>query len=146
MQIALNGKPSDLLGIGDIVFPSLLAGYSLHSDLKKEANLTNPIIDDSVAIDPVKVIDMLYIYNPKNVCTIHKFELFCYIYVKLNLSMFQASLAGYALGCLLCELFQTGSGQPALIYIVPSMFLVLSMQYLIISAKRTLNKNLKDFS
>jgi len=65
MQIALNGKPSDLLGIGDIVFPSLLAGYSLHSDLKKEANLTNPIIDDSVAIDPVKVIDILYIYNPK---------------------------------------------------------------------------------
>ena len=62
MQIELDGKPSDLLGIGDIVFPSLLAGYSLYSDLKKESSLINPRIDDdSVAIDPVKVIDMLNI-------------------------------------------------------------------------------------
>ena len=69
------------------------------------------------------------------------FAPFIDIHVQLNLSMFQASLAGYALGCLLCELFQTGSGQPALIYIVPSMFLVLSIQYLVLSAKNTLNKN-----
>ena len=30
-------------------------------------------------------------------------------------------LGGYALGCLLCEVYQTGSGQPALLYVVPAM-------------------------
>ena len=38
-----------------------------------------------------------------------------------DISVFASSLAGYVFGCLLLEIFQTGSGQPALIYLVPSM-------------------------
>ena len=37
-------------------------------------------------------------------------------------SLFSSSVLGYGIGCLLCEIFQTGQGQPALLYIVPSMF------------------------
>ena len=37
-------------------------------------------------------------------------------------SLFSSSVLGYGIGCLLCETFQTGQGQPALLYIVPSMF------------------------
>ena len=38
-----------------------------------------------------------------------------------DISVFASSLAGYVFGCLLLEIFQTGQGQPALIYLVPSM-------------------------
>lgn len=41
----------------------------------------------------------------------------------LRNSVFSSSLIGYGLGCFLCEIFQTGEGQPALLYIVPSMLL-----------------------
>ena len=37
-------------------------------------------------------------------------------------SLFSSSMLGYGIGSLLCEIFQTGQGQPALLYIVPSMF------------------------
>ena len=37
-------------------------------------------------------------------------------------SLFSSSILGYGIGCVLCEIFQTGEGQPALLYIVPSMF------------------------
>eukprot|EP01031_Cornospumella_fuschlensis_P028016 gene28016-33831_t len=36
-------------------------------------------------------------------------------------SAFASSLVGFAVGCLACELSQTGAGQPALVYIVPAM-------------------------
>lgn len=37
-------------------------------------------------------------------------------------SYYSAALAGFAVGCILCELLQTGAGgQPALLYLVPSM-------------------------
>ena len=40
----------------------------------------------------------------------------------LKNSVFSSGLIGYGFGCFLCEIFQTGEGQPALLYIVPSMF------------------------
>jgi cation transporter-like permease len=36
-------------------------------------------------------------------------------------SIFSSSVVGYGIGCFLCELFQTGQGQPALLFIVPAM-------------------------
>lgn len=40
-------------------------------------------------------------------------------------SLFLTSMVGYALGCLLLDIFQTGQGQPALVYIVPTMSICL---------------------
>ena len=77
LQIAINGKPSDLLGLGDIIFPSLLASWSLRKDKESSDKLGN--------------------------------------------IFFRSSMFSYAIGCLALEVFQTGSGQPALLYLVPSM-------------------------
>ena len=80
LQIAIDGKPSDLFGLGDMVFPSLLAGWSLRKDRKIETDSKGDIY-------------------------------------------FRSSMVSYAIGCLALELLQTGSGQPALVYLVPSMLI-----------------------
>ena len=80
LQIAIDGKPSDLFGLGDMVFPSLLAGWSLRKDRKIETDGKGDIY-------------------------------------------FRSSMVSYAIGCLALELLQTGSGQPALVYLVPSMLI-----------------------
>ena len=36
--------------------------------------------------------------------------------------LYPSAMAGFVIGCLLCEVFQTGAGQPALLYVVPGMF------------------------
>ena len=82
-EVSMDGKVTDGLGLGDVVFPGILTGWSYRYDLKS--------IDGNEG--------------------------------QQGSSIFQASIAGYALGCFLCEIFQTGQGQPALIYIVPSMLL-----------------------
>jgi hypothetical protein len=40
---------------------------------------------------------------------------------KAGKSLYSASLVGFGVGCVLCEVLQTGAGQPALLYLVPSM-------------------------
>jgi hypothetical protein len=54
-----------------------------------------------------------------------------------KVSMYPATTSGFILGCILCELFQTGSGQPALVYIVPAMFVTVgtavSLRYVFVS-------------
>ena len=87
LTVSLNGKVSDALGLGDVIFPSLLAGWALRFD--NRANRASSAYPSS--------------------------------------SFYGASLGGYALGCLLCELLQTGAGQPALLYVVPAMVLTMSL-------------------
>ena len=88
-QINVGGKPSDLLGVGDVVFPSMLASWAKRYDLSFDSG--NEDNDESSGL-------------------------------------FGASLIGFVLGCLLCEVLQTGQGQPALIYLVPSMFFTVTLQ------------------
>jgi hypothetical protein len=77
-QVQIRGAVSDLLGLGDAVFPSLLATFLRRYDLQSSQEDTK---------------------------------------------YFEASLVGFAGGCLACE-FVPGigsSGLPALLFIVPSM-------------------------
>lgn len=95
LEVSTGGRVSDALGLGDVVFPAILSGWSLRRD--KEAGTAAGqvgMIDESQA-DPSR--------NAK------------------RRSLYSASLVGYFLGCLLCDVFMTGNGQPALLYIVPSM-------------------------
>jgi hypothetical protein len=78
-QVRLRGIATDLLGLGDAVFPSLLSTFCLRLD--KELGSNN------------------------------------------NSSYFIASLVGFAVGCLACELVPgiSDTGLPALLFLVPSM-------------------------
>ena len=76
LQVNVNNKVTDVLGLGDIVFPSMLAGYTYRNN---------------------------------------------------GGTMYSATITGYFIGCFMCEVFQTGQGQPALLYIVPSMLIALGI-------------------
>jgi len=78
LQVSVGQQVSDLLGLGDIVFPSILAGWAKRWDIREEKEGRES-------------------------------------------GIYRATLSGFAIGCLLCEILQTGSGQPALIYLVPAM-------------------------
>jgi presenilin-like A22 family membrane protease len=80
LEVRLRGRVTDLLGLGDAVFPSLLSTFALRFDSSR--------------------------FDDRN-----------YPYY------FAASVAGYGIGCGLCE-FAPGigsSGLPALLFIIPSM-------------------------
>ncbi len=76
LQVNVNNKVTDVLGLGDIIFPSMLAGYTYRNN---------------------------------------------------GGTMYSATITGYFIGCFMCEVFQTGQGQPALLYIVPSMLIALGI-------------------
>ena len=78
LQVRLGGRVSDVLGLGDAVFPALVAGFAKRYDLAQEES-----------------------------------------------RLFPAALAGFGVGCLLCELSpgSDGRGLPALLYILPVMLL-----------------------
>jgi len=78
LQVRLGGRVSDVLGLGDAVFPALVAGFAKRYDLAQEES-----------------------------------------------RLFPAALAGFGVGCLLCELSPgiDGRGLPALLYILPVMLL-----------------------
>ena len=78
LQVRLGGRVSDVLGLGDAVFPALVAGFAKRYDIAKEES-----------------------------------------------RLFPAALAGFGVGCLLCELSPgiDGRGLPALLYILPVMLL-----------------------
>ena len=78
LQVRLGGRVSDVLGLGDAVFPALVAGFAQRYDLAKEES-----------------------------------------------RLFPAALAGFGVGCVLCELSPgiDGRGLPALLYILPVMLL-----------------------
>ena len=81
LEVVVKGRVTDGLGLGDVVFPSMLTGWALRYD----RNST----DDS--------------------------------------AMYASVVGGYVAGCLLCEVFQTGEGLPALIYLTPSMLVGLGL-------------------
>ena len=99
-DISVGGKPSDLLGVGDVVFPAILAGWSRRFDANYAETISNNDDNDNDGTD-----------NDSK-----------------STGLYTASVIGFAIGCLACELFQTGSGQPALIFLVPSMLTTVGIQ------------------
>ena len=97
-EISVGGKASDLLGVGDVVFPAILAGWSRRFDADYSETNTNTNTNTNEEID------------------------------LKSTGLYTASILGFSIGCLACELFQTGSGQPALIFLVPSMLTTVGIQ------------------
>ena len=87
--MAVGGRVSDVLGLGDVAFPAMLVGWA-----RRYALLPSP--------DPPTTTTAAAPANRRG-------------------SVHSAALVGYGVGCLLCEVFQTGRGQPALLYVVPAM-------------------------
>jgi hypothetical protein len=155
--VELNNKVTDGLGLGDVIFPSLLATFSLKFDLfKKNGNdfIINSKIDDDKNDKNLKSLVTNNILKEKNQFNnINKINFNSNLIInnKLNSnnikninnnkvyksSLFAVTIFGYLLGCFFCEVFQTGNGQPALLFIVPSMLLMMVLSGFI-------NKNLKD--
>lgn len=94
-QVVVSGRVSDALGLADVIFPALLAGWALRFDnLQKQEH--DPEQGQGEALE-----------SPKSAA-----------------GLYPAALFGFVLGCLSLELLQTGAGgQPALIYLVPAMLL-----------------------
>lgn len=103
-EVAIDGRISDALGLGDVVFPAILGGWSYRFD---KAQSTDVSISNN------------------------------------TYPLYSSCIGGYIIGCIACELFQTGSGQPALLFLVPSMLISLS----IATIKSKINpKDIFDFN
>lgn len=158
---------SDVLGLADVVFPAMLAGWSLRYDITKRNAFENQradarqIIESNLVRDVVPpvvgatgggrrgIIGTIVRFirrrapspspspeaspemskekeREKNIIVILEEEKVAILQTKISVieknSVFRSSLIGYGIGCFLCEVFQTGQGQPALLFIVPSMF------------------------
>lgn len=82
LEVVAKGRVTDGLGVGDVVFPSMLSGWALRYD-RNSTSVNNSHVNGS--------------------------------------SMYASVFGGYVLGSLLCEVFQTGGGLPALLFLSPSM-------------------------
>ena len=100
-EVAVGGRVSDVLGIADVLFPSLLATWALRFDQRSETvPNSSSFISDQEGKEETQ---------PEGT------------------PAFSAVCTGFLIGCVLCEVFQTGQGQPALIYIVPAIVSMLGI-------------------
>jgi Signal peptide peptidase len=177
-EVVVGGRVSDVLGLADVVFPSMLAGWSLRYDIAKrksfetEKENSKKIIETSLIQNFVEeneyendgeienVVKLSLFDRVRNIFRVDKIvprqitrevskekqrdrniriiieeekieNLDRKLELDLRSSVFSSSLIGYGLGCFLCELFQTGEGQPALLFIVPSMLITVFITGLI---------------
>ena len=105
IEVAIKGKVTDALGLGDIVFPAILTSWALRFDMaNKRMNIQT--INDILPSDTTSSIDKTDNKNEN--------------------SLYKSCLMGYVVGCILCDVsMATGTnsnGIPALLYLVPSMF------------------------
>lgn len=91
-EVSIGGKISDALGLGDVVFPGILAGWALRSDFGKSTNENNDTMEKP---------------------------------------LFDAFMIGLIISFVMLEVFQTGQGQPALEYIVPSVLISMFLKSII---------------
>ena len=166
-EVVVGGRVSDVLGLADVVFPSMLAGWSLRYDIAKrkafefekenskkiiETSLIQNFVESENESDTENVVKLGLFDRVRNIFREEKIvprqinreiskekqrdrniriileeekieNLDRKLELDLRTSVFSSSLIGYGLGCFLCELFQTGEGQPALLFIVPSMLI-----------------------
>ena len=102
-EVVVGGRVSDALGLADVVFPALLAGWALRFDAAQaQAQAqTQPLDPSSSSSSSSSTTTSPSPRSP---------------------GLYPAALAGFAVGCVLLELLQTGAGgQPALLYLVPAM-------------------------
>jgi hypothetical protein len=94
--VSIRGRVTDVLGLADVVFPSILLGWAKRYD-ESISTSRYPTDDDIVESDS-----------------------------EISPFAFNATFSGFVLGCFMCEVFQSGGGQPALLFLVPSMLATLS--------------------
>ena len=165
--MVVGGRVSDVLGLADVVFPSMLAGWSLRYDIAKrnafvfekenskkiiETSLIQNFVENENENDSENIVKLSYFERARNLFRVEKIvprqinrdvsrekqrdrniriileeekieNLDRKLELDIRTSVFSSSLIGYGLGCFLCEVFQTGEGQPALLFIVPSMLI-----------------------
>lgn len=120
LQMQVGGRVSDLFGLGDIVFPSMLVGWSLREDRIMNEEETRAIA--AGAEGSRKSRFKLSLMEEDSSEFLNKAAK-----DRGNSPQnFNTSIVCYILGCFLCEIFQTGAGQPALVYITPVMLLGLA--------------------
>ena len=102
-EVSVGGRVSDALGLGDVVFPGILVGWARRFDSAIAAEDINEGDDVSPAAE------------------ITASSSGAHIDAGVDAGICNASLQGFLVGCFLCEVFQTGQGQPALMFIVPAM-------------------------
>lgn len=88
-QVVINNRISDVLGLGDIIFPSVLVRWAKYFDTREGENVNDR-----------------------------------------KSKLYNSAIGGYVIGLVMCEIFQTGSGAPALLFLVPSMLLSLGISIL----------------
>ena len=111
LEVSVGGRVSDVLGLGDVAFPAMLAGWARRYDTPTPA--APPLAGGETPPPPAPVPALAPVSAP--------------VSAPLPVAsaparrVYPAALVGYGAGCLLCEVFQTGQGQPALLYVVPAM-------------------------
>ncbi|KAJ1431417.1 signal peptide peptidase-domain-containing protein [Ochromonadaceae sp. CCMP2298] len=113
LVVALGGRVSDGLGLADVVFPCMLASWALRYDESqsneegerkgKSGESSGKNIESSASSGDKGD-------SNESVRT-----------VRDRRRLFPASLVGFMVGCLALEVLQTGGGDPALLFLVPSM-------------------------
>lgn len=117
LEVSVNGRVSDALGLGDIVFPGLLSGwlYRYESQTELSPSMQSGVIqslNENPDSEGKQVVEAIEVKEKGQ---------------KRTTYLYSASLAGYAVGCVLNDLLMTGSGSPALLYLVPSMLVTVGV-------------------
>jgi hypothetical protein len=107
LSVVVGGKTTDALGLGDAVFPSMLAGWALRKDAAAQAVPRGEVRVTEAAAGNGSSEGVGVAGRGQRAA---------------GGGYFSASLGGYCLGCFLCEVTNSGGGQPALLLLVPSMF------------------------
>ena len=137
--VVLNGKVTDALGLADVVFPAILAGWAHRrdrisataagSDATASAGpptwpveATRPVADPDHALSTVDKAATAGVGGQAadgdggslvgGGRRAHEDDS----------AYLSAAMGGYAVGCFACEVFNSGAGQPALLFLVPPMF------------------------
>ena len=118
-EVAVNGRVSDALGLGDIVFPGILTGwlYRFESDQAASKTINDTLIKDTTTV-PSSTSDVEIVETPTKTVNQPTYPLY------------NSALLGYIIGCVLNEVFMGSAGTPALLYLVPSMLIAVGIEAL----------------
>ena len=117
-EVAVNGRVSDALGLGDVVFPGILTGwlYRFESDQAPSSVVTDTLIVGTATVHDVSSdVESVSSTNTANQPTY---------------PLYKSALLGYVIGCVLNEVFMGSAGTPALLYLMPSMLIAVGIEAL----------------
>ena len=118
-EVAVNGRVSDALGLGDVVFPGIFTGwlYRFESDQAPLKAKNDTIVVDTTVQEVSSGVDSV----DAPTTTTDK---------QPTYPLYNAALLGYVIGCVLNEVFMGSAGTPALLYLVPSMLIAVGIEAL----------------